>query len=41
MEAFVLGFWFVLVGFVIAAVARLWLVDAEPGSGGRKPKPTL
>jgi len=35
METFVLMFWIVLVGFVIAAIARLWLVDAPPGSGGR------
>ena len=37
MEAFILGFWFLLIGFVIAAIARLWLVNAPPGSGGPGP----
>ena len=35
MEVFALVLWFVLLGFVIAAVARLWLVDSQP-VGGRK-----
>jgi hypothetical protein len=35
MEVFVLVFWFALVGFVIAAIARLWFVDSQP-VGGRK-----
>jgi len=35
MEAFILGFWFLLVGFVIAAIARLWLVNAPEGGGNR------
>ncbi len=37
MEAIILGFWFLLIGFVIAAIAKLWLVNAPPGSGGTRP----
>ena len=36
MEAITLGFWFLLVGFVIAAIARLWLVNAPEGGGHRR-----
>lgn len=35
MEVFTLVFWFVLVAFVIAAMAKLWFVDSQPG-GDRK-----
>ena len=41
MEAFTLGFWFIGIGVVIAAVAKLWLVDAEPKSGGHRPGPAI
>lgn len=33
MEVFVLLFWFATAGFIVAAIAKLWLENAEPGSG--------